>query len=117
MDGYLNSRSMITPGIAGATTTMITGTLAAQFGLPGNYTALVVSFILGLMVLQDNSIVIYQRLMFYVVNSIVIFTMAMGINAAGVAASKSSDPITRSVPIEGQGIKPNKNPAFFRNWL
>ena len=95
--------------MAGATTTMITGTLASQFALPGNYTALIVSFILGLMVWNDTSINIFKRALFYVVNSVIIFTMAMGFNAAGVAASKTEQQITRSVPQEDS--------VFFNDWF
>jgi hypothetical protein len=34
MDDFLKSKAMITPGVAGATTTMIAGTLYSQFALP-----------------------------------------------------------------------------------
>jgi hypothetical protein len=43
LDEFLKSKAMLAPGVAGAMTTMITGTLVSQFGLPGNWTGLVIT--------------------------------------------------------------------------
>ena len=47
---FLNPKSMVTPGIAGAMTMMITNTLHQQFGAPVNWTGLTISFVIGLIV-------------------------------------------------------------------
>ncbi len=51
---FLNPKSMITPGIAGALTTLLTATLANQFGVPSNWTALVISVVFGLLVVAGS---------------------------------------------------------------
>ena len=88
VEDFFNSKSMLTPGVAGLTTTMITGTLANIFELPGAMTGLVVSFVVGLLVWFDTNTVWQKRLLLYVINSFVIFTVATGINQAGVAATR-----------------------------
>ncbi len=86
MEGFISSKAMLTPGIAGATTTMITGTLASQFGIPGTYTSILVSFLLGLVVFSDTVVPLLQRLVLYLINSMIIYTVAIGLNTAGAAA-------------------------------
>ncbi len=114
MDEYLNSKSMLAPGVAGATTTMITGTLASQFGFPGNYMALVVSFLLGLIVFSDKTIPMLQRLLFYLANSMIIFTVAVGLNTAGAAAVNADKVQERSVDtVPAQ----ESRKAFFSPWF
>lgn len=99
MDNFFNARSMLTPGIAGATAMMITSSLVAAFRLPGSYVALGISLLLGLVAMSDDSIRVPQRIIFYVLNSLVIFSMAFGLNAAGVEAFS---PAHRPVAIEGE---------------
>ncbi len=116
-DGYLNSRSMATPGIAGATTTMIADTLAIQFGLQANYTALFFSMVIGTLVLSDKTVPAIQRIILYIVNSLIIFTVAMGVNTAGVVATTQSEqqgvePITRGV----ETVKDDAHKPFFHPW-
>ncbi|SEQ96876.1 hypothetical protein SAMN05421690_1004111 [Nitrosomonas sp. Nm51] len=85
MDNFVSSRSMITPGLAGSATTMITGTLVTTFGFPGAVTALIVSFVFGLMALADKSVAAYYKFIFYIINSVTIFSVAVGLNQAGMA--------------------------------
>ncbi|SEN40767.1 hypothetical protein [Nitrosomonas marina] len=85
MDNFISSRSMITPGLAGSATTMITGTLVTTFGFPGAVTALIVSFVFGSMALADKSVEFYYKFIFYIINSITIFSVAVGLNQAGMA--------------------------------
>lgn len=115
MDEYLNSKSMLAPGVAGATTTMIAGTMASEFGFPGNYTALLVSFLFGLIVFSDKTVPLLQRLVFYVVNSMIIFTVAVGLNTAGAAATRKAEDDkvqARQVEPEDRMEKP-----FFHPWF
>jgi hypothetical protein len=114
MDEYLNSKSMLAPGIAGATTTMITGTLVSQFGFPGNYTALAVSFMLGMVVFSDKTVPVLQRAVFYLVNSMIIFNVAVGLNTAGAAVmntNKVQERTVETVPAPEIGM------PFFSPWF
>lgn len=115
MDDFLKSKAMMTPGLAGAATTMITGTLVSQFGLPGNWTGLVVSLLMGLVVWIDKSVPVYQRLLFYLIHSMTIFAVAIGVNTAGMEIQHSNRPVSdpaaveRTVPLESE--------AFFQKWF
>jgi len=64
---FLNPKSMLTPGIAGGVTMMISNTLWFQFELPQKWTALTISFLLGLMVVVAKAPA-WQRLVFWVLN-------------------------------------------------
>ena len=85
---FLNPKSMTTPGAAGALTMLITNVLGAQFGLQRNYTGLIVSFLLGLIVFKAAHLSVLARVAYYVLNSLIIFAVALGTN--GAAASKTS---------------------------
>jgi hypothetical protein len=115
MEDFFKSKAILTPGAAGATTTMITATLVSQFGLPGNWTGLVISLILGLSVWADKSVAIYQRIIFYIIHSLTIFTVALGLNTAGIVVN---DKIERSVnPPQIERKVPAESQAFFQNWF
>ncbi len=104
----------MTPGVAGTATAMITATLVGQFGVPGNWTGLVLSLLFGLFVLGDKATPIMQRVLFYFVNSMIIFSVAIGINTAGIAATKSEQQAqyeSRWVPPEGEAG------GFFQQWF
>jgi hypothetical protein len=47
MEEFLNSKTMLTPGVAGGITTLITASMSSQFNFPGKWTGLVVSFLFG----------------------------------------------------------------------
>ena len=104
---FFSARSMLTPGIAGATTMMITSSLVAAFHLPGSYVALAISLVLGLITMSDESLKLPERTIYYVLNSLVIFSMAFGLNAAGAEAFYASS--ERMIPpVAGWG--------FFNPW-
>src|SRR5437763_11205169 len=86
---FLNPHSMLTPGACGGITMLITNTLAAQFGAPPNYTGLMISFLFGLIVFAATLTTLWLRLVFWVLNSLIIFSIALGTNQTGVRASKS----------------------------
>ena len=117
MDEFIKSKSMLASGVLGATTTMITGAMATQFGLPGNITALVVSFSLCTLVFTDKSLPNLQRIIFYFINSMIVFTTAIGINTAGVAATQNVQ--TRKVVDLGgpEVVQPAKDKAYFHPWF
>ncbi len=115
MSDFVNSKAMITPGVCGATTTMITATLASQFGLPGNWTGLVVSLLFGLCVWADKSAAIFHRIIFYIINSFTIFAVAVGLNTAGMVINYKAE---RSVEPVIEDSAPVKKPeTFFHDWF
>ena len=86
LSDLISQKSMLTPAIAGTITTLITATLSSQFGLPANWTGLIVSLALAFVLLASQKVSIGQRLGFGVINGLVIFSVALGANTAGVAA-------------------------------
>jgi len=79
---FLNPRSMLTPGFAGGLTVLINNALAGAFGLPGNYlgySALAISALFATLVLVGG-VPLVQRIVFYVLNTLIIFCVAMGSN-------------------------------------
>ncbi len=114
MDEFLTSEPTLTPLIAGATTLTIAATLASEFGLPGNITAIIISMIFASMIGINKKIPIIKRVVFYFINVTTIFIIAMGLNSAGVALSKSNqdEPVERGMIIEENAEKP-----FFHEWF
>lgn len=94
---------------------MITGTLVSQFGLPGNWTGLVISLLLGLAVLADKSVSVYQRIVYYIINSLTIYAVAIGINTAGMAIQYSNEPGSDPAIIERE-VPPDTG-RFFQEWF
>jgi len=86
-DSFLTPEAMLTPGVAGAMTMMITNALAQNFELPRAYTGLGLSFVFGLLVLAASKNLI-SKVVFYVLNSLVIFCVAAG--ASGIAPAPAS---------------------------
>lgn len=113
MEGLLTSKPTLTPLVAGAVTTMITGTLVSQFDLPGKWVVIVVSLVLSLLIRFDKEVVIYQRILFYLLNSLTIFSVAMGINQAGVAATKSME----QHQYERRWVPESEAISFFHEWF
>jgi hypothetical protein len=117
MDGFFDSKTVqtMTPGVAGAMTTTITAMLVGQFGLPGNWTSLALSMLFGAAVWADKSAAIFNRIIFYIINSLTILAVAVGLNTAGMvvnqAAERSVDP-----PAIERGV-PAQSPSFFQDWF
>lgn len=82
LDSFLTPEAMLTPGVAGAMTMMITNALAQNFELPRAYIGLALSFTMGLLVLVAAKALI-PKIVFYVLNSLVIFCVAAGANGIG----------------------------------
>jgi hypothetical protein len=141
---FLNPNSMITPGAAGAITMMITNTLCLQFAdLPPSVTGLALSFLFGAIVFGYGAS-IGARLAYYVINSLIIFTVAMGSN---FISKRTQDRLNGEVATEASATvgsrtvtdfslaestkppatdankpaqpppKPPAKPRFFRDWL
>jgi hypothetical protein len=93
---FVNPNSMITPGVAGGITMAITNALTSQFNfLPGNWTALLLSFLFGAITFVYAARLM-ARIAYFVINSLIIFVMAHGSNAIGVAATKSASTAPRT---------------------
>ena len=86
---FLNPKSMITPGAAGGIVMVIANTLWFQFGLEPRWSGLVVSLLLGLVVFAGPALPIWQRGVYYLVNSLIIFCVAAG--ASNFANSEGND--------------------------
>jgi hypothetical protein len=92
IDSFLRPESMVTPGALGALTMLITNALATNFMWIGHaITALLLSFIFGVTaIVKANEL--WQKIIFYIINSLIIFSVATGSNQIGgnVASSATS---------------------------
>jgi len=111
---FLNPKSMITPGIAGGITMMITNALAANFSLPPNYTGLTISFLCGLIVFAGTATVLWLRVVLYLLNSLLIFSMALGVNQTATNVVKTSE---KTKVAQSLADRRDVNVAYFSNWL
>lgn len=83
---FFNPQSMLTPGLAGAMTMTITNTIATQFqlGIPWPAAmALTLSCLFGLLAMKCEGMQLWRKLIYFALNSLVIFTMAVGSNTLG----------------------------------
>lgn len=114
MEDFIRAKAMMTPGVAGASTTMMTGTLVQVFGIPGDITALALSFLLGLLVWADTGVPVVQRVVFYLINSITIFSVAVGLNQAGIVITHKEQP----AQVERRAVEPvETDEHFFQSWF
>src|SRR5512140_765035 len=92
MSEFLNPKSMITPGIAGAVMMFLVNGLSVPFPeLPQRWLALGLSLLIGaLVVLRQSDLKLVSRLGFWVLNSLVIFVVGFGSN--NLARDASSAP-------------------------
>jgi hypothetical protein len=89
---FLNPKSMLTPGFAGAATMMITNAVANALQLPNGHkgipvTALTVSLLFGLLAFTSTAVPVWQRTLYWLLNSLIIFSMAVGTNRVGGIAT------------------------------
>ena len=90
MDDFLKPESMMTPGVAGAITMTISNSLWMQFGLQQRWCALALSFAFGALVFAATRIAVWQRAVYYVLNSLIIFSAAAGGNYIGYQVSETT---------------------------
>ena len=86
MDEFLNPKSMIILGAAGGVAMIIANTLWVQFGILQALTALAVSALLNLLVVAHFQASLFHRCIYFVLNGLVIFCVAVGANSAGTVA-------------------------------
>ena len=100
---FINPKSMMTPGGAGALLMFIVNGLCFSFPtLDPKVVALVLSFIIGTIVFKAVALRIFERCAYWVVNSLIIFVMGMG--SANIASqvsyiSAESEPTNRGVSL------------------
>jgi hypothetical protein len=82
LNEFLNPRSMLTPGLAGGLTMVISGTLWVHFGLPQKWTALAISLAISLLVVRGKNIPLWERIIYYGLNTMFIFSMGLGAHTA-----------------------------------
>jgi hypothetical protein len=83
---FLNPHSMMTPGALGALAMVGTNAICSQFSLGPKYVVLVLSLLFGLAAIIEKA-ELPTRLLFYILNSIIIFSVAAGTNTVGRAAT------------------------------
>lgn len=89
MSEFFNPKSMSTPGAAGALMMLIANALCNNFPeFPFRYVALILSFAIGAIVFSATTMKIWERGIYWVVNSLIIFSM--GVGASNIAANVAS---------------------------
>ena len=84
VEAFLNPNSMMTPGILGGMVTVAGNGLAHLALVDPLYIALVLSFLFGASAIIQSGNVL-QKVVFYIMNSFIIFSVALGANNVGVA--------------------------------
>ena len=87
---FLNPNSMLTPGMAGGMTMLITNALCQHFPLPNDLTGLGLSFLFGLLVFVATG-PMWQRSVYYLLNSLVIFCVAAGASGFGASVTDTNE--------------------------
>ena len=114
VEEFLQPKAMLTPGIAGGVTMLIANALWVAFSLPPRWTALLLSFLLGLLVfVATPRAPVWQRAVYYLLNSLIIFSVSIGANYVGVGATR---PPTQQTNL-GEPPGPAGTRAFFGDWL
>jgi hypothetical protein len=100
---FLNSKSMLTPGAAGALVMVLANSLHGAFPeLEAKHIAITLSFLIGGIVFVDVGAGIGKRICFYVLNSLIIFAMSSGATHIGANIAIPENPQISS-------DSPNKN--------
>jgi hypothetical protein len=114
VEEFLQPKAMLTPGIAGGVTMLIANALWVAFSLPPRWTSLVLSFLLGLLVfVAKGGVPPWQRAVYYLLNSLIIFSVSIGTNYVGVGVTR---PATHQTNV-GEPSGPAASRVFFGDWL
>lgn len=90
VDEFLNPKSMLTPGAAGSLTMAISNSLYIAFAAPAAISTATLSLLFALVVFRAQRIPFWQRVVFYILNALIIFSVAFGTNAAGASSSRGN---------------------------
>ena len=88
---FLNPKSMVTPGAAGAIIMLISNTLWVTFGLPADWSALLFSFLFAAMVVGTYLAPFWHKALLVVFNSLIVFSLGIGTMYMGGTAFGSRD--------------------------
>ena len=114
VEEFLQPKAMLTPGIAGGITMLIANALWVTFSLPPRWTSLVLSFLLGLLVfVATTRAPLWQRAVYYLLNSLIIFSVSIGTNYVGVGVTHPPAQRTNG----GEPTGPAGARTFFGDWL
>jgi len=114
VDEFLQPKAMLTPGIAGGVTMLIANALWVAFSLPPRWISLLLSFVLGLLVFVTTTRVpLWQRAVYYLLNSLIIFAVSIGTNYVGVGVTH---PPAQQNKV-GAPAGPSGARVFFGDWL
>jgi len=105
VDDFLKPESMMTPGVAGAITMTVSNTMWMQFGLQQRWCALALSFAFGALVFAATRIPLWQRAVYYVLNSLIIFSAAAGGNYIGYQALEAKQTVSISDPAAAHAMR------------
>lgn len=105
-DEFLNPKSMMTPGVAGSLVMFLTNALCYNFNLQARWVGLGLSAIVGLLILLTGKIPFWQKVVFYFLNSMIIFSVGMG--TANLAHSSLS-----SAPDVSATTQASQRPGIF----
>jgi len=89
---------MITPGLAVGVTIFVTNAVCSQFDCPRKYMALGLSFLLGALVFVAKGIPRWQSIILYVLNSLIIFSSAIGANNAIAPTNNAATAVSWMAP-------------------
>src|SRR6516162_1213583 len=90
LDQFLQPQSMVTPGALGALAMLATNTLVGNFpNMNAPIIALILSFLLGFAALVKSTS-IFEKILYYLLNSIIIFSVAAGANKLGQQIQQTS---------------------------
>lgn len=110
VEEFLQPKAMLTPGIAGGVTMLIANALWVAFSLPPRWTSLALSFLLGLLAFAATKVPLWQRAVYYVLNSLIIFSVSIGTNYVGVG-------LTHPPAQQSNAVEPASARSFFGDWL
>lgn len=100
---FLNPKSMLTPGAAGGVTFAITTAVGNIVPLQPALIALIISFVVGVLVFAGPGIALTKRIVLYVLNSLIIFVSAAGLNTMatqrGLEPGSAQTTVTESAAI------------------
>jgi hypothetical protein len=110
---FLNPNSMMTPGLAGGMTMLVTNAVCQHFPFEPAQVGLALSFLFGLLVLATSA-PMWKRLVYYLLNSLIIFCVAAGASGFGASVATGSTPVPRSpheAPLPAPAPTPDTAPA------
>jgi hypothetical protein len=123
LSDFLNPQSMMTPGALGAITMLATNAFCNSF--PGvidpTWERAILGFALSFLFGLSATIKVgpwAQRALFYVLNSVIIFSVATGTNSAGSGLARAASlSLSSSAFASDDATRPTQTAQFFKPWF